>query len=301
MNYSVIALQDDRSFQVVIATSCAHNHFLAGGCVSRAEIILGCDWTNHREHRTRIKRIDDGFSLLISSPALQLCRLRLDRTLSLFHPASTSQLHREKMHAPSTSLLRALLKPTTCCSQQLRQQSSKPFTGYVDPKKYHKLNALDKLHRRQKEAVRQESQSMSTLPQGNTSNMSTELATYERARSMESPLFPDTTPEEHTSAQSTLPASVLPYTINRTRSSNIPVYHIAKAGGNKHLTQVRKLTGDLQALQSDIRSALGLEQFAVDQQGRKKENVIINWTTKHIVVRGWRGPEIKKWAELRGF
>jgi large subunit ribosomal protein L49 len=82
---------------------------------------------------------------------------------------------------------------------------------------------------------------------------------------------------------------------------NIPVYHLAKAGGNKHLTTVRKLSGDLHALQSDIRSALGLEQFAKDQQGRKKENVAINWTTRQIIVRGWRGPEIKKWAEMRGF
>ena len=134
-----------------------------------------------------------------------------------------------------------------------------------------------------------------------TTDLFIELATQERAKSMESPLFPDTTPVEQISTNEPLPASALPYTISRTRSSNIPVYHLAKAGGNKHLTQVRKLTGDLQALQGDIRSALGLEQFVVDQQGRKKENVTINWTTKQIVVRGWRGPEIKKWAELRGF
>ena len=134
-----------------------------------------------------------------------------------------------------------------------------------------------------------------------TTDLFIELATHERAKSMESPLFPDTTPVEQISTNEPLPASALPYTISRTRSSNIPVYHLAKAGGNKHLTQVRKLTGDLQALQGDIRSALGLEQFVVDQQGRKKENVTINWTTKQIVVRGWRGPEIKKWSELRGF
>lgn len=63
------------------------------------------------------------------------------------------------MQAPSTSLLRAWLKPSTCCSCQLRQASNKARSEYVDPKKYHKMNALDKLHRRQKEAVRQESQS----------------------------------------------------------------------------------------------------------------------------------------------
>ena len=118
---------------------------------------------------------------------------------------------------------------------------------------------------------------------------------------MESPLFPVAVPVEQITSSGRQPASVLPYTISRTPSSNLPVYHLAKAGGNKHLTTVRKLSGDLNALQSDIRSALGLEQFVVDQQGRKKENVVINWTTRQIVVRGWRGPEIKKWAETRGF
>lgn len=188
------------------------------------------------------------------------------------------------MQAPSTSLLRAWLKPSTCCSCQLRQASNKARSEYVDPKKYHKMNALDKLHRRQKEAVRQE-----------------KLSTHERAKSMESPVLLDSTSVEQVLANESLPASVLPYTISRTQSSNLPVYHLAKAGGNKHLTTLRKLTGDLNALQSDIRSALGLEQFVVDQQGRKKENVAINWTTKQIVVRGWRGPEIKRWAEMRGF
>lgn len=118
---------------------------------------------------------------------------------------------------------------------------------------------------------------------------------------MDSPLFPDSTPVEQLSTNGSQPTSILPYSISRTPSSNLPVYHLAKAGGNKHLTTVRKLAGDLNALQSDIRSALGLEQFVIDQQGRKKENVAINWTTRQIIVRGWRGPEIKKWAEMRGF
>jgi hypothetical protein len=66
----------------------------------------------------------------------------------------------DNMQAPSTSLLRAFLKPSSCCAHQIRQASNKsPPSKYVDPKKYHKINALDKLHRRQKEAVRQESQS----------------------------------------------------------------------------------------------------------------------------------------------
>jgi hypothetical protein len=39
----------------------------------------------------------------------------------------------------------------------------------------------------------------------------------------------------------------------------------------------------------------------VDVKGRKKETVAINWTTRQVVIRGWRGAEVKKWAELSGF
>jgi len=95
--------------------------------------------------------------------------------------------------------------------------------------------------------------------------------------------------------------SSLPFTINRTISQNLPIYETSKAGGNKHITQIRKLSGDLEALQEQLRTILGLGQYVTDLRGRKKENVAINWATRQIVVRGWRGPEIKKWAESAGF
>jgi large subunit ribosomal protein L49 len=67
------------------------------------------------------------------------------------------------------------------------------------------------------------------------------------------------------------------------------------------LTRVRKIEGDLNQLRTDIRAALGVEDYVIDRMGRKKENVAINWTTRQIVVRGWRRPELVKWAEGMGF
>jgi len=64
---------------------------------------------------------------------------------------------------------------------------------------------------------------------------------------------------------------------------------------------LRKLSGDLRILQEHLRDALALEQYFIDRQGRKKENVSINWRTRQINVRGWRAPEVKRWAQMVGF
>ena len=99
------------------------------------------------------------------------------------------------------------------------------------------------------------------------------------------------------------PSSSLPYGISRTstRSRSLPVYETSKAGGSLHVTVVRKCTGDLSQLQTHLLDALKLEASYVDKKGRKKENVMINTLTKQVVVRGWRGPEVKRWCEMVGF
>jgi len=130
-----------------------------------------------------------------------------------------------------------------------------------------------------------------------------------RANSMQRPSLveaasptTEVTGADVTSPTKPIPASTaLPYTISRTQPGNLPVYETTKAGGSKHITQIRKISGDLESLQMHIREALNLPPYIVDKQGRKKENVAINWTTRQIVVRGWRGPEIKKWAAMLGF
>ncbi|EXJ94772.1 hypothetical protein A1O1_03170 [Capronia coronata CBS 617.96] len=187
------------------------------------------------------------------------------------------------MRAPSTLLLRALLRP----QQPLCQIRSK--SNWMPREKYAKITLLDKLHRRQKEALRKERQSSQV-----------------RAQKMTTESLPDPPPSQiqHPVSTQTGPSptiSLLPFKINRTPSSNLPIYQSSKAGGSKHITSIRKITGDLNELAARIRIALGLHQHVVDVKGRRKETVAINWTTKQVVVRGWRGPEIKKWAELNGF
>jgi len=96
-------------------------------------------------------------------------------------------------------------------------------------------------------------------------------------------------------------ASHFPYLISRTHSKNLPVYENAKNGGNRHITSIRKISGDIEELAVAVREALNLPEHIVDVKGRKKDTVAINWTTNQVVIRGWRGAEVKKWAELSGF
>src|ERR1700761_2274997 len=95
--------------------------------------------------------------------------------------------------------------------------------------------------------------------------------------------------------------SHLPYSIRRTPSKNLPIYQSTKSGGSKHITTIRKIQGDVTELANTVRNALDMDEYMTDMRGRRKANVVINRTTKHVVIRGWRGPEIKRWAEMSGF
>ena len=67
----------------------------------------------------------------------------------------------------------------------------------------------------------------------------------------------------------------LSYHVHRTASQQLPVYHLAKRGGNLHQTRVRKIDGDIKALRDDLRRALGL----------KEEHIVINHLTRHIIIK----------------
>ncbi|KEF62961.1 uncharacterized protein A1O9_00936 [Exophiala aquamarina CBS 119918] len=190
------------------------------------------------------------------------------------------------MKAPSTLLLRAMLRP----QQPLCQLRSK--SDWMPREKYAKITLLDKLHRRQKLAVRQErldselrAQQMTSLPW-----------------SQQPKPQPSTTPTGHPlSSHIQRSVSPFPYLISRTPSKNLPVYETAKNGGNRHITSIRKISGDIEGLAAAVRDALNLPEHTVDVKGRKKETVVINWTTNQVIIRGWRAAEVKKWAELSGF
>lgn len=169
-------------------------------------------------------------------------------------------------------LLRTFLRPTSvqCTPCQLR------FTSNFMPRhKYAKVNRLDKLHRQEKKTLLQE-----------------RIKSYERALVLEEKL------KSVGNQESTTP---LEFHIGRTKSQNFPVYESKKAGGNKRITTLQHVSGDLRVVQNQLQAVLDLPAWTVDGKGRKKQPVAINHLTRHIVIAGWRGAEVKKWAELLGF
>ena len=64
----------------------------------------------------------------------------------------------------------------------------------------------------------------------------------------------------------------MPFTINRTRSLNIPVYHRIKSGGTNKTTEIKKIEGDARVLSELINTELKLEAK-------------INPVTNHISIK----------------
>jgi len=71
------------------------------------------------------------------------------------------------------------------------------------------------------------------------------------------------------------PPPPLAYHVHRTASQQLPIYQLAKRGGNLHQTRIRKIEGDAESLRNEIRTALEL----------KEELVVINRLTGHIIIK----------------
>ncbi|RKF57486.1 54S ribosomal protein img2, mitochondrial [Erysiphe neolycopersici] len=84
--------------------------------------------------------------------------------------------------------------------------------------------------------------------------------------------------------QSTASHSPLSYKVCRTPSNQLPIYHLVKNGGNKKITRIRKVQGNIQALRNDLRKALKLDD----------KECTINSTTGHVLVKGHKKQEIAK-------
>ncbi|KAL0465304.1 mitochondrial large subunit ribosomal protein domain-containing protein [Neurospora intermedia] len=82
-----------------------------------------------------------------------------------------------------------------------------------------------------------------------------------------------------------------PYLVGRAWTQRLPVYHLAKRGGNKKLTQIKKVQGDGQALRRDLAQFLGLEV----------KEVRVKVPTGHLEVDGHRREEIVKFLDGLGF
>ncbi|KAK4120533.1 hypothetical protein N657DRAFT_649032 [Parathielavia appendiculata] len=89
----------------------------------------------------------------------------------------------------------------------------------------------------------------------------------------------------------------LPYRVSRTPSNNLAVYELAKRGGNKLLTTIKKVEGDRAAFRTELARGLGLAE--VDDKGRK--TVVVNTLTGHVIVAGHRKNQVVEWLEKQGF
>lgn len=144
-----------------------------------------------------------------------------------------------------------------------------PRSHYVD------VTRKDKLHRKEKDEMRAE-------------KIAAEARAAELARSV----------KESELANA---AHSLPFHIARTGTKNLPVYEDTKNGGSKQVTILRKLSGDLVALQKALQQALKLPESYLNVKGQKRTPVEINRLTQQISIQGRRGAEVRQWAQAVGF
>ena len=108
-----------------------------------------------------------------------------------------------------------------------------------------------------------------------TTDMNIAAATSSKITTPPPPPPLATQPSPQPKPQPSINLPPLPYHVHRTASQKLPIYHLAKRGGNLHQTRVRKIEGDVERLRDEIRIALGL----------KEEHVVINRLTGNIIVK----------------
>ncbi|KAL2157291.1 hypothetical protein VTH06DRAFT_6229 [Thermothelomyces fergusii] len=87
------------------------------------------------------------------------------------------------------------------------------------------------------------------------------------------------------------PKPAKPFFVGRTASNQLAVYHLAKRGGNKKLTTIKKVEGNRLLFRSALAQELGLPA----------KRVTINNLTGHISVPGHRKEEVTSWLRKQGF
>ncbi|KAL1957944.1 hypothetical protein VTO42DRAFT_5336 [Malbranchea cinnamomea] len=161
---------------------------------------------------------------------------------------------------------------------------------------YSSLSQLPRqLERYQPLRMRSSSISYPVLQSHQTRSLVTKLV-RPFSKSKESKATPDqqtSSTVPNSSSENPLPLTNLPYFVRRTPSNQLPVYLVTKAGGTRQLTKLQKTEGDVDALRNDLVQALGLPKDTPDVQ--------INRLNGHIIVKGWRKPEILKFLLERRF
>ncbi|KAK3317253.1 mitochondrial large subunit ribosomal protein-domain-containing protein [Cercophora scortea] len=87
------------------------------------------------------------------------------------------------------------------------------------------------------------------------------------------------------------PLPPAPYLVSRTPSNNLPVYQLAKRGGNYKLTAIKKIQGDARTMQ----------KWLADELGMDLDQVRVKTPTGHIEVVGHHKQQITEWLERHGF
>lgn len=85
----------------------------------------------------------------------------------------------------------------------------------------------------------------------------------------------------------------LPYMIRRSRMHNVPVYTDV-THGNRVMTLVRKVEGDIWALEKDVK------QFLKEVTGKELPTQV-NEVTMTLKVKGQFDKELKEWLATKGF
>ncbi|KAI9659244.1 MAG: hypothetical protein M1829_006584 [Trizodia sp. TS-e1964] len=111
------------------------------------------------------------------------------------------------------------------------------------------------------------------------------------------PTWHPPTDTEHTSSPATpleltpIIQPTEPYFVHRSTSKNLPIYLDYKRGGNRLETRLRKLEGNLGVLREQLIKSLKLPP----------EDVAINQLTKHIIIKGHKKDQLKKFLIDRHF
>ncbi|OJD11899.1 hypothetical protein AJ78_07429 [Emergomyces pasteurianus Ep9510] len=192
----------------------------------------------------------------------------------------------------------AALLPSSSVSPVLRQQSSKlslclksnPSCLFSKPPP---SSLSQSLSRSRKCRFQSLNRTFSSLPT-QTRHITTRIPRpFSQSNSTKANKSTTTTNTQPAAVHPPLPLTNLPYFIRRTPSNQLPVYLVTKAGGTKQQTKIQKTEGDIDALCSDLAKTLGLEPNSKD--------IYINRLNGHVVVKGWRKPEIQQFLLDRKF
>ncbi|XP_026573429.1 39S ribosomal protein L49, mitochondrial [Pseudonaja textilis] len=90
------------------------------------------------------------------------------------------------------------------------------------------------------------------------------------------------------------PPPDLSYFVRRSRMQNVPVYKDTSHHGSRKMTIIRKIEGDIWALENDVKA------FLTELSGRTPATQV-NENTCSIRVKGYFEEELKTWLMDRGF